>query len=284
MPSHLILRATACAMFASAVAFTAVAQEEEDVVMATVNGHEIMQSDVASAISQLPPEVRQQLAPQVLIPMIADQLATAHLVAERGYADGLNETDEVQERLAAAERRIVQDVWLSRAVAERTNEEAVTALYEEALEAQPPVEEIHARHILLETEEDANAVIDELAAGADFAELAQERSIGPSAAQGGDLGYFREDDMVPAFSEAAFALQADEVSPAPVQSQFGWHIIKVEDRRMTEAPSLEDLRPQLEEQVRQQLTQEILGELRADAEIVILGPDGEPLPQGTNGQ
>ena len=284
MPSHRILRATACALFATAVAFTAVAQEEEDVVMATVNGHEIKRSDVASAISQLPPEVRQQLAPQVLIPMIADQLATAHLVAERGYADGLDQTEEVQERLASAERRIVQDVWLSRAVAERTSEEAITALYEEALEAQPPVEEIHARHILVESEADAAAVIDELAAGADFAELAQERSIGPSASQGGDLGYFREDDMVPAFSEAAFELQAGEMSEAPVQTQFGWHVILVEDRRMTEVPSLEDLRPQLEDRLRQQLTQEILGELRADAEIVIFGPDGEPLSQGTDEQ
>lgn len=259
-------------------AVPAQAQDADDPVLATVDGHEIRRSEVVDAITQLPESVRRQFPPSVLVPMIADQLVIAYLVSERGYAEGLHDTPEVQERLQEAERRIVRDLWLERAVDERLDESAVTALYEETLAAAPPPsEELRASHILVETEEAAQAIIEELAAGADFATLAQERSIDPAGAQGGDLGYFTAEEMVPTFSEAAFAMQPGDVSQEPVQTEFGWHVIKVDDRRTPELPSLEDVRPQLEEQVRQQLVQEIVSELRADAEVVTYGPDGQPL-------
>lgn len=260
----------------------AAAQDAEDPVLATVDGHEIRRSEVVDTISQLPDSVRRQFPPSVLVPMIADQLVVAYLVAERGYADGLQDTPEVQERLQQAERRIVRDLWLEQAVGERMDDSAVTELYEETLAAAPPAaEEVRASHILVETEDEARALIEQLAAGADFATLAREHSIDPASEQGGDLGYFTAEEMVPPFSEAAFAIEPGNVGEEPVQTEFGWHVIRVEDRRTPEPPSLEEVRPQLEEQVRQRLIQEIVAELRADAQIVTYGPDGEPRDPAT---
>ena len=110
-----------------------------------------------------------------------------------------------------------------------------------------------------------------------FADLAAEFSVGPSGPRGGDLGFFTQGQMVEPFAVAAFALQPGEVSATPVETQFGWHVIKVEDRRMTEQPSLEDLRSQLESGLADDVIQGIFAELRDGAEIVVYGPDGEPM-------
>ena len=121
-------------------------------------------------------------------------------------------------------------------------------------------------------------------AGEDFAALAREASTGPTGPNGGDLGYFTKDRMVPEFGEAAFSLGPGEFSEAPVQTQFGWHVILVEDRRLTEPPSLEDMRPQLEGGLADQVVLEIVAELREGADIVLFGPDGEPLETESPGE
>jgi peptidyl-prolyl cis-trans isomerase C len=151
----------------------------------------------------------------------------------------------------------------------------VAARYETFLEENPPKQEIKARHILLENEEDAKAVIEALDGGADFAELAKERSTGPSGANGGDLGFFTADMMVADFSDAAFALEPGSYSAEPVQTQFGWHVILVEETREGAQPPLDEVREQLVAELQTQAVQEMLTELRAAAGVENLrDPDG----------
>jgi peptidyl-prolyl cis-trans isomerase C len=142
----------------------------------------------------------------------------------------------------------------------------------------PPQVEVRARHILVKSEEESKAVIDKLDQGADFVELAKTDSIEPGAAErGGDVGYFLADGMLPEFSVAAFALAIGEVSKAPVQSQYGWHVIRVEDRRDVPPPTLEAAREEIVNELSQERIQTFLAELRAAAEIEKFNPDGSPI-------
>ena len=251
---------------------------EEDRVVATVNGDDIMLSEVLAMLDQLPPNMVQQIPPPMLVPLVADQLVNGRLMAAEGYAVGLEDSEDVQARLEQAERQFVQQAWLDQTVEERITDERLQTIYDELVMAQPPQDEVQARHILVETEEEALEVIAAIEEGGDFAELAQERSTGPSGPRGGDLGYFSQGDMVPAFGEAAFALEVGAHSTEPVETQFGWHVIKVEDRRTVEPPSLEEVRPQIEDELRNRLSQEIVAELRDAAEITLFDEEGQPLP------
>ena len=143
----------------------------------------------------------------------------------------------------------------------------------------PPVEEISARHILLETEEDALAVIASLQGGADFIELAAEKSIGPSADRGGDIGFFGRDNVVPEFADAAFALEPGQISESPVQSEFGWHVIKVDERRAIAPPSFEEMRQQFVGEISQELIAEMLDELRDTTTVERFNMDGSPIAE-----
>lgn len=274
------IRGVTCAL--ALVAWMAPAAAEQpagDPVLATVNGTEIHKSEVEAAIAQLPAQVRQQLPPQMLLPLMADQLATGRLLAEKGYAENLQNTDEVRQRVAQAELRIVQETWLNRQVDARITDAAIEQAYRDYLAANPPAEEVKARHILVASEDDAKALIRQLNNGADFATLARERSTDHgSGVAGGDLGWFKQSEMVAPFSDAAFALQPGSISQQPVQTQFGWHVIEVEDRRMSQPPSLAEVRDQLVAQIRQGVVQQVLTELRSHAQITVFGPDGQPVP------
>ena len=149
----------------------------------------------------------------------------------------------------------------------------IKARYEKEIAAVPPEEEISARHILLKTEEEAKAVITELDGGKDFAELAKEKSTGPSAGQGGDLGFFTKGRMVPEFEAVAFTLQAGEYSKEPVQTQFGWHVIKVEERRETAPPAFEEVADQVRQLVMRERYGELIRTARSETEIDVLDPD-----------
>jgi|HigsolmetaAR204D_1030405.scaffolds.fasta_scaffold04716_3 peptidyl-prolyl cis-trans isomerase C len=257
---------------------TATAEQVEDRLVAEVNGEKIYQSEVLDTIQTLPPQVR-QMPVQMLVPLVADQLVTGRLIARKAIDAGLQDSEEVQRRLADAERRIVQEVWLNQQIDEKMTEEAIQAAYQDFLAANPPAEEVRARHILVETEEEARDIIRQLEEGGDFAAIAAEKSKDPGASNGGDLGYFTKDRMVEPFAEAAFALEPGTTSEEPVQTQFGWHVIRVEDRRMQEQPTLEQIRGSLEQDVERQIVQDIVAELRSDAEITVYGPDGNPMAQ-----
>ena len=159
------------------------------------------------------------------------------------------------------------------------DESNLQAMYEQLVVNQPDQDEVNARHILVDDKEKAEALIAQAQNGADFAELAREHSTGPTGANGGDLGYFAQAQMVPEFSAAAFAMEVGAVSDEPVQTQFGWHVIKVEDRRPVVKPSYEEMREALSQQLRQSVTQSIVQSLRGEAEVTLFTIDGEPMPE-----
>lgn len=272
---------TAAAALALLAAVPAAAQDpaglSDDRVVAVVNGSEIRMSDVLEGIQELPPQYR-QMPPQVLFDGVLQQVINRHLMSEQGYEAGLQSSEEVVRRLAAVERRLVQEAWIMAELESRLTDERLREDYEEAVAALGEEDEVRARHILLESEEEAREAIARLDAGEDFVELAQELSTGPSAGEGGDLGYFTEDVMVEPFARAAFALEVGAHSADPVETQFGWHVILVEDRRRLEPPSFEEVRAELMQNVQQEIIREIIAELRESSQITQYDLEGNEIP------
>ena len=255
------------------------AAADSDPVVAVVNGDEIRTSEVLAMAQQLPPQYQAQIAQ--IFPALVDRIIDMKLIADAGAKAGLAEDEQVKEIVANAETDAIRQIYLERQIAEATTDEAVEAEYSAYLEENPPKAEIKARHILLESREDAEAVIAELDGGADFASLAKERSTGPSAPQGGDLGYFGDGQMVAPFSEAAFALEPGQYTKEPVETQYGWHVILVEDSRESTPPSLEEVRDELNDRIARRKVESVLAELRGDATIEKTAAGGvEPAAEG----
>ncbi len=245
-------------------------EPDADPVVATVNGAEIRLSEVEFAYRAVQPDPNGPPLSPAIIPQIAEQLAVTKLIEQRARDAGLSEDAEVAERLARAESSILQDIWLRREIEARVTDEALDNAYEDFVSRNPPVTEVKARHILVETEEAGRELVSQLDEGADFAELARENSTGPSAAAGGDLGYFQQGQMVPAFGAAAFALSPGEYTASPVETRFGWHVILVEDRRTQDPPPLDAVREELTTQLSDGIIADIVDELRDDADIEVL--------------
>jgi len=256
-------------------AVTAQDKDQDDPVVATVNGAAIHRSDVLKAARALPAQYQAQL--DQIFPALVERLVDFKLLAEAANAAGLAKDEEVKLRMAELRNDVMREVYLDRQIAERIDEAALQARYKTFLEENPAKAEIHARHILVEDEAAANEVIAELGKGKDFAELAKERSTGPSSERGGDLGFFTADQMVPEFSEQAFALKDGQYSEKPVKTQFGWHVIKVEERRNSAQPTFEAVEQQLREELSRDAVTTVLTDLRAGAEIEIVPqPGGAP--------
>jgi len=247
-------------------------------VVATVAGDEIRLSEVVDSKSQLPQQY-QSMPMEAMFPALVERVIDIRLVAREARANGLADDPDVRRELARIENQIISQVFLTRRIDEMVTEETVVARYDEYIEGLPPEEEISARHILLETEEDALAVIASLQGGADFIELAAEESIGPSADRGGDIGYFGRGDVVPEFADAAFALEPGQTSETPVHSEFGWHVIKVDERRAVAPPSLEEMRQQFVGEISQELIAEMLDELRDTTTVERCNMDGSPIAE-----
>jgi peptidyl-prolyl cis-trans isomerase C len=245
------------------------------VVIARVNGQAVYREDMMAAYQALPPQA-QQLGMDVIYPMLIERLVDEKLLAVAA-GEAIQDTDrEFQDKLRGLRERVKTEVYLTRALDAAVTEEKLRERYEEAVAAIPPQEEVRARHILLDSEERANEVLLIVQGGADFAKTAKEHSTGPSGPNGGDLGYFAKDQMVAPFAEAAFAMPVGEFSPAPVQTEFGWHLIKVEDRRQSPPPAFEEMREQISEEIRRTVLTAMLADARSGAEIEIFDIDGNP--------
>ncbi len=179
------------------------------------------------------------------------------------------ESDVFARRKAYLEDRALRRAYLEEVVAESITDAEVQAEYDTIFKDFAGQEELRARHILVETEDEAKALVEELNGGADFVETAKAKSTGPSGAQGGDLGYFKEGDMVPEFYEAANALEVGAIS-RPVQSQFGWHVIKLEDRKASAPPALAQVEPQVRQRVLAQKFEEIVAENKEKITVEIV--------------
>ena len=246
-------------------------------VVATVDGEKIYLSEILLQIQQLPQQYQQAPMEQIYPPML-DRVIDSRLIAKAAREAGIQDRADVKERVEQAESGIISEVYMTEKVKETVGEDALRKRYEESIkDSAEQGEEVKARHILVASEEDAKAIIEELKKGADFAKLAAEKSTGPSGTSGGDLGYFTAEAMVPEFSEAAFALKPGEITEAPVQTQFGWHVIKVEDRRAVQPPSFEQMQPQLAQEMTREILTKAIEELRAGVDIKRYGPDGSAL-------
>ncbi len=239
-----------------------------DTIVATVNGQTITEADLAFAAEDIGNDLSSIPGDQLRAVLLA-QMIDLRLMAQAGDAAGVDDSDFFKLRLQYLKDRALRRAYTNVAIGEAITPEMIKAEYDKQIAAMPTEDEVHARHILVTTEDDAKAIKAELDAGADFTELAKAKSIEPNAAQsGGDLGYFKRAVMVKPFADAAFALEVGQISD-PVQSQFGWHIIKVEDRRPAAKPTLEQMTQQIGQQLYVQKYREIFGGLRKDANIDI---------------
>jgi peptidyl-prolyl cis-trans isomerase C len=246
-------------------------------VVARVDGTELHLSDVEAAQQNLPPQA-QKLPLEQIYPMLLDRLVDGMLITEAGRKERLEQDPELQVRLKRYEDRLIQEAYLNQAIKAAETEDQLKARYQTFAKDKAGREEVHAQHILVKTEDEAKSVIAELDKGADFGELAKKYSTDPSASSGGDLGYFGHDDMVKAFTDAAFALPKGQYSKTPVKTEFGWHVIKVEDRRAGKPPSFEEAREQLSRDLAHEIIDAKLQNLRGAAKIEEFGLDGKPLP------
>lgn len=249
---------------------------DKDPVVAVVNGTELHASAVTAYQRTLPP----QMAAQVPYEALLDSLINNQLIYDQAKKDGADKDPDVKQALKQLEQQVVVKAWMGKKLKAAITDDAIKQSYDKYLAEFKPSEEVRARHILTETEDQAKAVIAELNKGADFTELAKAKSKDPSAKQnGGDLGYFAKDEMVPQFAEAAFAMKPGELSATPVKSQFGYHVIKVEDRRMSSPPSLEQAKPAIREQLAEQTAETLVSDARAKAKVKKFDPEGKPLPE-----
>ena len=241
---------------------------EPDKVVARVDGTPITQSqfklardELGSDIAQLPEETQRELLLQYVVELT--------LLADAAKKAGLEQTDQFQRLSRYYELRALRDVFFQQEIRENVTDEAAQKLYDERIGKAEPEAEVRARHILVKTEDEAKAIVQKLADGADFAELAKAESTGPSAGNGGDLGFFAKEQMVPPFAEAAFALKKGEISE-PVKTRFGWHVIKREDTRDREPPKFAEVKDRLKGALVRQMLQERMAALRDAAKIEIL--------------
>jgi peptidyl-prolyl cis-trans isomerase C len=250
------------------------ARAQDDPVLARVNGTDVRQSDLAAAeedlggnIPQMTPEAKRDY----LLTFVGDMI----LVAKAAEAKKLGDSDEFKKKLAYARTKLLMEQLLQSEAKAAVNDAAMKKVYDDAIGQMKKEPEVRARHILVESEDEAKAVVTELKKGADFAELAKTKSKDPGSADGGDLGYFTKDQMVPEFSEVAFKLDKGALSD-PVKSQFGWHVIKVEDKRERQPPEYDKVKDQLENFLVRKSQSELITKLRAEGKIERVGAAAAP--------
>ena len=248
---------------------------DETKTYATVNGTAITGKEVKAFAASLPVQL-QQAPGENLLTLIVNQLVNDKLVTDNAFSSGIESDADVQARLADLKKQLVRDTYLKKQVDDTITEAELKAKYDEMLANTPDVPEIHARHILVKTEDEAKAIITELDNGADFAALAKEKSTGPSAANGGDLGYFNKTAMVKEFADAAFAMDKGTYSKTPVKTQFGYHVIKVEDKRMQPKPEFAAVEQRVRAQVADEKVRALIEKLRAKADLTLDLPNIAP--------
>lgn len=257
-----------------------------DPVLATVEGEAIRLSEVmASAAEVLPPDLRNvppdlllTMLPPPVIGQLVDRAINDRAIMIVARRQGIDRDPEVRARIERAERQEISQALLRREVLPRLTEEAVRARYDRDHANRPAEEEVRARHILVPSEAEARTLIAELARGTSFEEVSRRAGTGSGTREAGDLGWFKRGDMVPEFSAAAFAMQAGQTSTAPVRTQFGWHIIRVEERRRSTGPSFDEARETIREQLLQDEVNAALERIRAMVTVQRNDPPAAPAP------
>jgi peptidyl-prolyl cis-trans isomerase C len=266
--------ALAAALVAPAATLRA---QDSDPVIVRANGVDIRQSDLAFADGEIGGNVPAQMTPEQKREYLITYLTDVIILAQAAEQQRLGDKPDVQRQVAFERNKVLMEAMLRNAGKAAQTDDAMHKVYDEAVKKMTNEEEVHARHILVATEEEAKAIEAQLKGGADFATLAKEKSKDPGAANGGDLGYFTKDQMVPEFAEAAFKLEKGQISD-PVHTQFGWHIIKIEDKRIKPTPTFDQVKGQIENFVAHRAQAELVDNLRKTAKIERLDQPAAPNP------
>lgn len=269
--------ALAAVLLAPAAALKA---EDTDTVVARVNGVDIRQSDLTSAEDEIGGNMP-QMAPEQKRDYLVAYLGDVILLSQAAQQQKIGDRDSVKHRIEFERNKVLMETLLQEVGRTAMTDDAMHKVYDEAVKQMANEQEVHAWHILVATEDEAKAIEAELKKGADFAALAKQKSKDPGAAEGGDLGYFTKDQMVPEFAEVAFRLDKGQISD-PVKTQFGWHIIKVEDKRIKPTPKFDEVKGQIENYVAHRAQAELVQKLRSAANIERLDRPATPDPSLLN--
>ncbi|MBX5014336.1 peptidylprolyl isomerase [Rhizobium lentis] len=253
--------------FATLVAFQ-VPAHAEDAVVAKVGNLEIHQSELDLAVANLDPQLAQLPDDKKKVAALSAAI-DVKLLAANAAAEKLDQTDEFKKRMQYLSDRELHNAYFKKHVVDTVTPDEVKARYDKEVAALPKQEEVHARHILVKTEEEAKDIIKQLDAGKDFAELAKEKSTDPNKSEGGDLGYFSRGRMVKEFEDAAFALDKGTYSKTPVKTDFGYHVIKVEDKRDAPPPPFDQVQDQVRQLVMRDKYLALLNQAKTSAKIEI---------------
>ena len=246
---------------------TQMVQANEDrIPVGTVNGETIWLDDVMRQAERLPAKFRQSPMENYFDQLVTD-MVDSKIAADAARAEKYDTKKEIAAAMKAASDRVLAESWIGEKIINEVNDAAIEKAYETFVADTASREQVTAAHILVATEDEAKAIIASLKEGADFAELAKSKSTGPSGPSGGSLGKFGRGQMVPAFENAAFALGNGKITTQPVQTQFGWHVIKVDSKEIAPAPTMENMREQLVQTLSTQALGRVLEELRAKQEI-----------------
>ena len=257
-------------LLAGAILFAGAAQivkaDEGRILVGTVNGETIWLDDVMRQAERLPAKFRQAPMENYFDQLVTD-MVDSKIAADAARAEKYDTKKEIAAAMKAASDRVLAESWIGEKIINEVNDAAIEKAYETFVADTASREQVTAAHILVATEDEAKAIIASLKEGADFAELAKSKSTGPSGPSGGSLGKFGRGQMVPAFENAAFALGNGKITTQPVQTQFGWHVIKVDSKEIAPAPTMENMREQLVQTLSTQALGRVLEELRAKQEI-----------------
>jgi peptidyl-prolyl cis-trans isomerase C len=275
LKTTLLTSAFGFALFATLPAFaqstTGDALTGEDKVVATVNGYEIKTSEVRMAfddvIGQLP-----NMPPKLRFPFVVEFLIERHLLAQVAAKDGVGDSEDYKRRLAAYQAKALRDSYLAQKISPAVTDEEIKAAYDKESAKVKQTERVRARHILVATEKEANDIEAKLQKGEKFEDLAKQYSLDGSKDYGGDLGYFTAPEMVKEFSDAAFKLKVGEISP-PVKSDYGWHIIRMDDRKMGAAQPFDQVKQAIRNVLVRDKVQALLASLQGTAKVEIIDPD-----------
>ena len=248
------------------IMFLKATQAQNIPIVANVNNEDISLETMIHAMNELPPEIQSQPFMSYYEDLL-ERVIDIKLFAQEGKKMKLDEEPSVRAAIDFVIEKVLMQAFLSKYVQENIKEENLKASYNNFIADETSREEIKASHILMDTESEAIDVINMLNDGDDFAELAKNKSTGPSGPSGGDLGWFKRGQMVPPFEKAAFSLNKNEITQRPVQTQFGWHVIKIFDKRIPQAPSYESMKSKLIQDLERKIVSKKIQDLRNDALI-----------------
>ncbi|MBG6177760.1 peptidyl-prolyl cis-trans isomerase C [Labrenzia sp. EL_208] len=270
------VQAVAVSLLAMTLGSASLSAAEPGDVVARVGDAEITEADIAFAAQDLGQQL-QRFPPNQWRAILLDVVVDMELLAQAARQDGLDQDPDFKNQLEFLELQALRNAYISQKIDSLITDEALKAAYEAEFKDFEGPEEVNARHILVSDKAEAEALIKELDGGADFVELAKEKSTGPSGPNGGDLGYFGKGQMVKPFEDVVFTLEPGEYTKEPVETQFGWHVIKLENKRRQEKPAFETVAGDLRQRLIREQYEAKMAELK-DAIAVEVLDDSLELP------